>query len=109
MREMQAQRTLPARLHTLAALAGLLQRLEHRPLTVSADQYRDVARRVAALLEQAEPDAHLHALLDAAPAAAEIYENVRYRHAGLCRAPLEAALNAELAATQAIARAAATS
>jgi hypothetical protein len=34
-----------------------------------------------------------------------LYENLRYSAAGLCRAPLETALNAELAATAAIARA----
>jgi hypothetical protein len=34
-----------------------------------------------------------------------LYENLRYAHAGLCRAPLETALNAELAASAAIDRA----
>jgi hypothetical protein len=96
---------LPARLHSLAAMAGLLERLENQPSSASAEQYRSVARQVAALLAQAEPDEHLNALLAAAPATAELYENLRYSAAGLCRAPLETALNAELAATAAIARA----
>jgi hypothetical protein len=36
--------------------------------------------------------------------AAELYENVQYAHAGLCRQPLEAALNAELLARSTLAR-----
>jgi hypothetical protein len=43
-------------------------------------------------------------VLRAFPAAAELYENVQYAHAGLCRQPLEAALNAELLTRAAIAR-----
>ena len=98
----QAQHPLPARLHSLAAMAGLLERLERTPSSASAEQYRSVARQVSVLLAQAEPDEHLHRLLDMAPASAELYENQRYNIAGLCRAPLERALNAELAATAAI-------
>ena len=45
------------------------------------------------------------ALLDAYPAAAELYENVNYRHAGLCRSPLDFALRAELTAKEIIDRA----
>jgi hypothetical protein len=89
-------------------MAGLLERLEHQPLSASAAQYRGVAQRVLELLAAAEPDAHLDALLGAAPASAALYENLRYSHAGLCRSPLEQALNAELAACAAITRAKAT-
>ena len=96
---------LPARLNPLAAMALLLQRLDEQPRQASAEQYRGVARQVLTLLATAEPDPHLDALLAAAPAAAELYENMRYELAGLCRAPLEAALNAELAAASAIAKA----
>ncbi len=96
---------LPERLHLLAATAQLLQRLEQSPRGASAEQYRRVAREVAVLLAQAEPDEHLDRLLSAFPAASEVYENERYAVAGLCRRPLEPALNAELAATAAIARA----
>ncbi len=101
----EARHTLPGRLHSLAAMAGLLERLDRRPRQASAEQYRSVAQQVAALLTQAEADADLDALLAVAPATAELYENMRYEIAGLCRAPLEAALNAELAATAAIAKA----
>jgi hypothetical protein len=97
--------TLPARLTSLAAMCGLLERLEHQRSTATAEQYRSVAQRVTSLLAQAEPDMHLQALLNAAPASAELYENLRYDIAGLVRAPLEKALNAELAATAAIQKA----
>lgn len=100
-----ARHPLPSRLHTLAAMAGLLERLEASPSTASAEQYLGVARQVRALLAQAEPDGHLHLLLNAAPHTAELYENLRYEVAGLCRAPLEVALNTELAATAALNRA----
>ena len=103
--EAQTRHPLPARLHSLAAMAGLLERLDGQPRHASPEQYRSVARHVASLLAQAEPDAHLQALLTAAPATAELYENLRYELAGLCRAPLEKALNAELAAAAAITRA----
>jgi hypothetical protein len=93
---------LPASLHALAAMAGLLERLERTPRQASAEQYRAVVQRVQALLAAAEPGAALDALLQAAPATAELYENLQYTHAGLCRSPLEAALNAELAASAAL-------
>jgi hypothetical protein len=97
--------TLPARLNSLAALAGLLERLDRQRSSASAAQYRSVARQVSTLLAQAEPDEHLHFLLNAAPASAELYENLRYGVAGLVRSPLEKALNAEMAATAAIQKA----
>ena len=97
---------LPARLHTLAAMAALLERLERRPRSsASAAQYRDVVRQVQTLLAEADGDDALPALLAIAPAAAELYENLHYEHAGLCRSPLEPALNAELAAGDAIEKA----
>jgi hypothetical protein len=103
--EIQTRHPLPARLHNLAAMAGLLERLEREPSSASAEQYRDVARQVSALLVDVQVDEHLHLLLNAAPATAELYENMRYAMAGLCRAPLDAALQAELAATHAITQA----
>ena len=96
---------VPTRLHTLAMMAGLLERLESAPGSASAAQYQGVARQISELLAEAEPDARLNALLDAAPATAELYENLRYAAAGLVRAPLEVSLNAEMAASAAIAKA----
>jgi hypothetical protein len=97
-----ARLALPPRLHSLATLAGLLERLERQPSSASAEQYRSVARQVSALLAEAEPDEYLERLLVASPATAELYENMRYEVAGLCRAPLERALNAEMRASAAI-------
>ena len=103
--------TVPARLHDLAAMASLLERLENGPRdgarasAASAEQYRDVVRRIDDLLGQAEPGAAFDALLAVAPATAALYENRQYAFAGLCRSPLEPALEAELAASAAIAKA----
>jgi hypothetical protein len=100
-----SDRTFPAALKDLAAMAVLLERLESQPCKATAEQYRHVARRVAKLLEAAEPGAALNGLLAVAPATAEIYENLRYAHAGLCLAPLDSAAAAEQAARAAIERA----
>ena len=96
----------PADLAVLRALAGLLQRLEATRLRVSAQQYRSVARQLAQAMSDVRPDAHLHALLDAHPAAAEIYENQQYHHAGLCRCPLELSLWSEFLAREVLHKAA---
>jgi hypothetical protein len=94
--------SLPASLQTLAATAVLFEKLEQQPRGASPGQYRAVAQRLAELLRAAAPGESLDALLGALPATAEVYENLQYEHAGLCRAPLERALNAELAAAAAI-------
>lgn len=93
-----------SRTHTPHAvlLAHDLERMERgHP---DAGQYRLVAQRLAAALDQVQDTDVLQPLLQASPAAAAIYENLRYQHAGLCRAPLEAALAAEQSARAAIAR-----
>ncbi|WP_119155707.1 hypothetical protein [Caldimonas tepidiphila] len=105
MNIIQAQR-IPPHLEIVVVLARLLERLERSPAGVSPAQYRDVAERLRQALEAAPADAALQAVLDAFPAAAELYENLHYRHAGLCRTPLEPALAAELLAREVIGRAA---
>lgn len=98
---------VPPRLHTVAALAVLLEKLEQMPHATSsagAAQYQAVAQRLRDLLAAAPADAHLAALLDVFPAAAEVYENLHYDHSGLVRAPLEAAVAAEQATRDVIAR-----
>lgn len=97
---------LPARLRAVFTLAHLLERLERSPEPVGADQYRAVAGKLAHELEQVRMDDALETLLRAFPAASEIYENLNYQHAGLCRAPLNDSLNAELQAKEAISKAA---
>ena len=86
-------------------LAALLERLEHSAVPVGPEQYRSVALHLVNELNALESDTALHALLDAHPAAAELYENVNYQYAGLCRSPLDFALSAEQQARQTIARA----
>lgn len=89
---------LPSSLQTLQAMGVLLERLERLPRGAAASQYRDVVAAVRRLLGEAEPGPALDALLTALPATAELYENMNYAHAGLCRSPLDASLQAEQAA-----------
>lgn len=89
----------------LAVLGRVLERLERSAQPVDPEQFRSVVARVAAELEATPRDAGLDAVLETFPAVAELYENVHYAHAGLCRSPLEPALAAELAARAAIASA----
>lgn len=86
---------LPPHLTAVFTLARLLQRLELSTTPVDAGQYRSVAERLAQALEAVPADEALSAVLQSHPAAAELYENLHYRHAGLCRAPLELAVEAE--------------
>jgi hypothetical protein len=86
----------------LVVLARILDRLERSAQPIDAEQYRAVAGRLAAELEGVPRDAALEAVLETFPAVAEMYENLNYRHAGLCRSSLEPALAAELAARAAI-------
>ncbi|KAF1047054.1 hypothetical protein [Xylophilus sp.] len=87
-----------------AVLAGLLERLESRG-PADAGQYRDVAARLARELADVPHDAALENLLNVSPAASAVYENIQYAAAGLCRAPIDVAVAAELRAREAIARA----
>ena len=82
----------------LVTLARMLERLDCSGVAVDPKQYRAVVDSLTDVLRAVPRDAALDAVLDASPATAEVYENLHYQHAGLCRSPLEAALNAELAA-----------
>jgi predicted lipoprotein len=85
----------------LILLARILDRLE-RSAQPDAEQFRAVAGRLAAELEAVPRDAAFEAVLETFPSVAQVYENLNYRHAGLCRSPLEPALAAEVAARAAI-------
>jgi hypothetical protein len=89
----------------LVVLARMLERLERSNVPVDPEQYRTVVAHLGAELEAAPHDAGLQAVLENFPAAAELYENLNYRHAGLCRSPLETALGAEVSARSVIERA----
>ena len=86
-------------------LSQLLERLEHSAVPVGAEQYRSVVMHLVSEFRDVESTPMLGKLLDAYPAAAQVYENLNYQHAGLCRSALDASLAAELAARKAIAQA----
>jgi hypothetical protein len=86
-------------------LAQLLERLEHSAVPVAAEQYRSVVMHLVDEFRDVASGDGLGQLLDAYPAAAEVYENLNYQHAGLCRSGLAASLSPERAAKAAIGRA----
>ena len=86
----------------LVLLAQTLERLECKAREIDAEQYRGLVNRIHAELEATPHDTGLDAVLGSFPAVAELYENLNYAHAGLCRSSLEPALSAELAARKAI-------
>lgn len=86
----------------LVMLARMLERLDRSSVAVDPQQYRGVVEHLSEVLRSAPHDAALDAVLQASPSTAELYENLQYRHAGLCRSPLEQALDAEILARSAI-------
>ena len=84
------------RLENLIALAGLLERIENQPTDVGAEQYRGLVRQLHALLQLELPERALRRVLDAHPATAELYENMRYEQLGLSRSSLDRAIATEL-------------
>ncbi len=98
--------TLKNRLETVIALSRLLERVDHNPVPVGADQYRALVRQLSVALSQEMPDDALQAVLGAHPAAAEVYENLYYAQSGLSRSSLERSVESEKIARQVLARAA---
>lgn len=93
----------------LETLAHQLELFEDRRRPFHADQYRALVGRLSAALRDAPADLDLEALLSSFPATAQLYENLNYEVAGLCRSPLETSLMAELQARQALSQAASRS
>lgn len=89
--------TVPNELLSLVRLAQLLQALEGQGHAADPHQYQLLVEKLSAELRQHQGHAALPYLLDHFPAAGEVYENLQYAHAGLCRAPLEVSLTSELA------------
>ncbi|MEO5659000.1 MAG: hypothetical protein ABIQ90_04275 [Polaromonas sp.] len=85
--------------------AELLERLECSTVPVGAEQCRSELLHLVSGLGEGKPDKELGILLDAHPAAAELYENVNYQYAGLCRFALDVSLAAERQANEALDRA----
>jgi len=81
-------------------MAALLERLEHSTTAVDAHQYQSVVHRLSDALGQLATATECDAVLTEFSAASELYENLRYQHAGLCRSPLDSALAAERQARQ---------
>jgi hypothetical protein len=96
--------TVPSELMSLVRLAQLLQALDGQGGAADPHQYQLLVGKIADELRAHEGHAALDGLLDHLPAAAEIYENLQYVHAGLCRAPLTLSLSSELAAREVLAR-----
>ena len=94
-----------ADLQSAAVLAATLERLERAPRAPDADQYRIVVERLQTQLRALDGEPGLRALLGRFPAAAEIYENLQYAHAGLCLQSLDRSLAAESKAREVLARA----
>lgn len=89
--------SVPYELLSLIRLAQLLQALEGQGHAADPHQYRMLVEKLGAELREHQGHATLPGLLDHFPAAGEVYENLQYAHAGLCRAPLELSLGSELA------------
>jgi hypothetical protein len=101
-----AAKTAKSDLAVTQVLAHLLERLDQSRVPVGAEQYRSVVMHLVEEFRDVESGPGLGRLLDHYPAAAELYENLNYQYAGLCRSGLDASLAAEIAAKDAIARAA---
>jgi hypothetical protein len=86
-------------------LSDLLERLDRSEVPVDAGQYRSVVLHLVHEIGDAVSGAELAVLLDSHPAAAELYENLNYEYAGLCRSSLDTSLAAEKQARAAIERA----
>lgn len=86
-------------------LARLLEGYEQGKLKVDAGQYQLVVGKLESALDRLHSPEMLDALLNLSPAASEIYENMHYQFAGLCRAPIDSATSAELAARDVLAHA----
>lgn len=97
---------VPEHLRVLVTLAQLLERLERSTERIGAEQYRVVVGHLTRELAAVDHDETFAKLLAVFPAMSELYENIYYEHAGLCRAPLDASLAAEVQARTVLTRAA---
>lgn len=91
-------------LANLGIVAQLFERMDRHASRVDAAQYRAVAGRLSQMLAESAGEPGLDELLDNLPAMRELYENLHYAEAGLCRSPLDAAVDAEVRAHDALER-----
>jgi hypothetical protein len=97
--------TVKPNLAVTHVLAVLLERLECSTVPVCAEQYRSVVTHLVNEFSEVPAGAALGALLDAHPAAAELYENLNYATSGLCCSSIVRSLAANQQAKAVIARA----
>ncbi|WP_296444887.1 hypothetical protein [Rhodoferax sp. UBA5149] len=104
---MNATKPLPSKVNLAVThvLAELLERLDNSTVPVGAEQYRSVVMHLVNEFNDVPSSVALAALLDTYPAATELYENLNYEVAGLCRSSLDLSLAAEQQAKAAINRA----
>ena len=95
-------RTPPSVFRVLLTLASA--RASKRCGAHRGAQYRSVVEHLSKELAEVEPGEDLSLLLDSFPATAQLYENLHYAHAGLCRSPLDASLEAEIRARELLQR-----
>lgn len=94
-----ASTTLKSRIEHLIAMAQLLERVDANPALIGAAQYQHLSRMVQSLLSEEDlPAEALHAVLQACPASALLYENLHYDRSGLSQSPLDLAISSELQA-----------
>ncbi|MCU0923228.1 MAG: hypothetical protein MUF16_23385 [Burkholderiaceae bacterium] len=105
MKTSQSNSAPAAKFAVAVLLSQLLERLDRSAGPVGAEQYRSVVRHLGEEFDALQSDAGLSRLLDAFPSAAELYENLNYQHAGLCRSPLALSLASEQQALAVIERA----
>ena len=86
---------VPKALLGVASLARVLEAVERSGGRVDPAQYRLLAQRLQQELLAVTGHARLGALLDHFPAAAQVYENLQYESAGLCRSHLDLAVATE--------------
>lgn len=92
-------------IHDLFLLSSVLFRLENSRERFDADQYRALVAQIVTVLKAIPPGPEIDTVLGTFPATADIYENLRYEHAGLCLMSLEDSMDTEGQAFDAIARA----
>lgn len=90
----------------VAMLAALLERVDESGAAPDPLQYQQLVQRLGRELQTIEGHPALPALLDTYPVLSDIYENLHYGQAGLCRSGLDAATQAELQAAIVLRRAA---
>src|SRR5262245_44596406 len=84
-----------SRLHTVVALADLLESVETGTARATAEGYRLLVQRLQLALAHDFPVDALLAVLNQYPATSDLYENMHYEHSGLFRAPLRSSVSSE--------------